>query len=114
MAMRDNSTVESRGKKKSFAADFYKSKAWQHCSRSYMKSVGGLCEECKRRGLIVPATEVHHKEKLTPENINRPEIALNWANLEALCDECHDKKHRKKKRWRVDEEGNVTLEDPPG
>ena len=72
-----------------------------------------MCEECKKRGLIVPADEVHHKIKLTPENINRPEIALNWSNLVALCKDCHLKIHRKKKRWSVDENGVVTLRDPP-
>lgn len=76
--------------------------------------MGGLCERCRDRGLIVPCEEVHHKIKLTPENINRPEVALNWANLVALCKDCHMEVHRKQKRWTVDADGNVTPRDPPG
>ena len=72
-----------------------------------------MCEECKRNGKLTPAQEVHHKIKLTPANVNNPEISLNWKNLEALCKDCHLNKHRKKKRWSVDEDGNVLLERPP-
>ena len=106
-------TVDIRGKAKGFADDFYTSPAWKKCARSYRRSVGGLCERCRKRGLIVPAVEVHHKIHLTPENINKPEIALNWRNLIALCKDCHMKEHRKEKRWTVDENGNVTPKDPP-
>ncbi len=42
----------------------------------------GLCVKCGRPGEIV-----HHKEHLTPENINTPEIALGENNLELLCRE---------------------------
>ena len=109
----ENDTVDIRGEGKSFADVFYTSAAWRRCRKSYLNSIGGLCQECKRRKLIVPADEVHHIIKLTPENINRPEIALNWKNLRALCEECHKNAHRKQKRWKVDDEGNVTLLDPP-
>ena len=87
---------------------FYTRQAWRKCATAYRRSVGGLCEKCRQSGLIVPAEEVHHKIKLTPETINRPEIALNWQNLIALCKDCHLKEHRKEKRWRVDADGNVT------
>ena len=109
----ENDSVGIRGREKTFADDFYTSAAWTRCARGYRRSVGGLCERCRKRGLIVPAEEVHHKIHLTPENINRPEIALNWRNLEALCKACHMKEHRKQKRWTVDEDGNVTAQDPP-
>ena len=113
MNMHYSDTVDIRGKEKSFADDFYKSTAWMKCARAYRRSVGGLCERCRAKGLIVPAEEVHHKIHLTPENINRPEIALNWRNLVALCKDCHIKEHRKEKRWKVDEDGNVIPVDPP-
>lgn len=109
----NNNTVDIRGKKTGFADDFYTSAAWKRCARGYRRSVGGLCERCKSKGLITPAEEVHHKIHLTPENINRPEIAMNWRNLIALCKDCHQQEHRKEKRWKVDEEGAVTMEDPP-
>lgn len=91
-----------------FAKDFYKSHAWMDCARAYRQSVGGLCERCAAAGLIVPAEEVHHKIRLTPENLADPTIALDWANLEALCKDCHLKEHNAR-RWNVDELGRVTL-----
>ena len=113
MRSRENDTVDIRGRDKGFADAFYKSQAWMRCARGYRRSVGGLCERCKKRGLIVPAEEVHHKTHLSPENINNPEVALNWANLIALCKDCHMKEHRKEKRWTVDADGNVTPGGPP-
>ena len=109
----ENGTVDIRGKDKGFADAFYTSTAWIRCARGYRRSVGDLCERCRKAGLIVPAEEVHHKIKLTPENINRPEVALNWRNLIALCKDCHLKEHRKEKRWTIDADGVVTLKDPP-
>ena len=106
-------TVDIRGKGKDFEDVFYSSWAWRKCARSYRDSVGGLCERCRQRGQITPAAEVHHKIRLTPENVNKPEIALNWDNLEALCEDCHKKTHRKAKRWTVDDDGNVTPAGPP-
>ena len=113
MKMAYSDTVDNRGREKGFADSFYTSPAWKQCARGYRRSVGGLCERCKAKGLIVPAEEVHHKVHLTPANINRPEIALNWENLIALCKDCHMKEHRKEKRWKVDDDGNVTPVDPP-
>ena len=104
----DNGSVKIRAREKSFADDFYVSQAWIKCARAYKRSVSGLCERCRAQGKIVPCEEVHHKIKLTPENIKRPEVALNWANLIALCKDCHMEVHRKPKRWRVDADGNVT------
>ena len=112
--MWNNGTVESRGKRKSSFDWFYSSWQWRKCKASYLEHVGGLCERCRQRGLIVPADDVHHKIRITAANINRPEITLNWANLEALCEDCHKKEHRKQRRWKVDADGNVILEDPPG
>ena len=67
-----------------------------------------MCERCLADGMIVPAEEVHHKIRLTPENINDPTIALNHDNLVALCKACHLKEHRTK-RWRVDDMGHVEI-----
>ena len=91
-----------------FAHDFYKSWAWIKCSRGYRKSRHGLCERCLARGLYVTGDEVHHKIRLTPENIKDPDIALNWNNLELLCKDCHDDEHRGV-RWRTDEYGHVII-----
>lgn len=94
---------------KEFATSFYKSKAWQKCRAAYAKSVGGLCEQCLKAGLVKPGDIVHHKVKLTPDNINDPAVALSWDNLELLCRDCHAKAHGTARRYKVDEMGRVTI-----
>jgi hypothetical protein len=74
---------------KAFAEWFYKSKAWRQCRTGYFRSQHGICERCGGAGRIV-----HHKKYITPANINDPRIALDWSNLELLCDECHQKEHQ--------------------
>lgn len=100
--------MQDENRKKGFAHDFYKSWAWIKCARAYKASKGGLCERCWKKGLIVPGEEVHHRTRLTPENIQNPKIALNWENLELLCKDCHLEEHTKI-RWRVDPTGHVEL-----
>lgn len=89
---------------KDYAARFYKSKAWQECAAAYKKSKGGLCEECYKHGIIKPAVIVHHKIHISTMNIYNPEVTLNWNNLEALCRDCHAKRHSRQKRFVVDRE----------
>lgn len=98
-----------------WAKRFYKSKQWQKCRAGYIKSVGGLCERCRARGLIVPGEIVHHKVHLNPQNILEPGITMAWDNLEYLCRDCHAKVHGEKdKRFFVNESGEVEIfEDPP-
>ena len=72
---------------------FYTSKAWIRCRRGYAKSKRGLCERCLAKGLHVPGTEVHHKIRLTVDNVNDPAVALSWSNLELLCKDCHLAEH---------------------
>lgn len=93
---------------KEFARGFYSSEAWNRCRAAYKKSVGGLCENCLKHGFIVPGEIVHHKVHLTPANIETPETALSWENLELLCRECHAAEHgKKRKRFEIDEAGRV-------
>lgn len=92
-----------------FVAEFYHSWAWAKCRREYTKRVGGLCERCLKRGLIVAGAQVHHKKRLTPQNINNPRITLSFDNLELLCEECHKREHKNEVRWRTDSNGHVEL-----
>jgi 5-methylcytosine-specific restriction endonuclease McrA len=69
---------------------------------------GRLCQLCFTKGLIEPATQVHHKIPLTADNINNPAITLNHDNLMSLCENCHAEQHRTK-RWRCDALGHVSL-----
>ena len=87
---------------------FYTSRAWAKCRASFLADRGGLCELCLKKGLIEPATQVHHKIHITLDNVNDPTITLNHDNLIALCDACHHEQHQKK-RWRCDALGHVTL-----
>ena len=92
---------------KPYAQSFYKSTAWKKCRAGYIKSVHGLCERCGRPGYIV-----HHIEYITPDNINDPDITLDWDNLEYLCQDCHNKEHFKRhsstrEDVTFDEQGNL-------
>ena len=90
-------------------SQFYKTKAWQDCRNAYIKKVGGLCEKCLKKGLIVPAEIVHHKIHLNAENVSDPSISLNPANLEALCRTCHGIEHPKgrARRYTIGADGRV-------
>lgn len=96
---------------KDFSVGFYHSAAWRHCRDAYAKSIGHLCQDCLEHGIYTPMVEVHHMIELTPENINDPEITLNWKNLRGLCRECHRARHEKikPKRYKVNEAGRVTI-----
>ena len=89
----------------SFAKAFYNSKSWEQCRNAYIVSVYGLCEQCNKPGFIC-----HHKTKLTPSNINCPDITLNFDNLTYLCLTCHNEAHGKvriERRYMFDSSGNV-------
>lgn len=71
-----------------WARSFYRSRAWQECRAALVADRYGLCEQCGGPGLIV-----HHRVRLTPANIGNPAVTLDWANLELLCIECHNRAH---------------------
>lgn len=73
-----------------YANKFYRTKEWKNCRNAYFNSQNGICELCGK-----PGREVHHKKFLTPQNINDPDITLNWDNLQLLCSDCHCAIHNK-------------------
>ena len=88
---------------------FYNGPAWQACRASYLQA-HPLCEDCLQQGRYTPAEHVHHMVWLTPDNWRDPAVALNHANLRALCIDCHNRRHASGKqtaRWTVDERGRV-------
>lgn len=94
---------------KDFAKSFYASTQWQRARALKVKQARGLCERCLRRGIVSAGKIVHHKVYLTPDNIQRPEVALNPAMLELLCQDCHNAEHggSEAPRYRIDAAGNI-------
>ena len=72
------------------AKNFYKSSPWTRTRNAYFKSKFGLCERCGESAHIV-----YHKVYIN--NINKPDVTLNWDNLETVCQDCHNKEHFKQK-----------------
>lgn len=96
-------------KKPKVLHNFYKSPAWLAARELKIVSVSGLCERCGRIGV-----EVHHKERLSIDNVNDSSISLNQENLELLCRECHNKEHlRFSNKFRFDNEGNLINPEKP-
>jgi DNA-directed RNA polymerase subunit RPC12/RpoP len=92
-----------------FAKALYNSKSWLKCRASFIADRtaidGGMCQRCGvELGYIV-----HHKDWLTPENINDPDIALNHSNLEYVCHLCHNKidGEEENAQYRFDSEGQL-------
>ena len=61
--------------------------AWQKARKRFLEA-HPLCEECKKRGLYVKATDVDHIIA------HRGDQTLFWdrSNWRALCHSCHSKK----------------------
>lgn len=91
-----------------WAEQFYSSSAWKTCREEYAKSKGRLCERCMSFGFYKPGEVVHHKRHLTPENINDPDVTLNFKNLMLLCRDCHAIVHKPERRFKVDRLGRIT------
>lgn len=71
---------------------FYISSAWKKKKRQILKDQNHECQRCKAKGIYKKARTVHHKKYLR----DRPDLALDDGNLEAICEECHyDEHHRK-------------------
>lgn len=66
----------------------YNSRKWRRVRKAYLESQNYLCERCGQ-----PARIVHHKKYLTAENASDNEIAYDFDNLEALCQNCHNTEH---------------------
>ena len=63
--------------------DFYQSRRWRSL-RALTLQKDPLCEECMRKGVLVPAQMVDH---IVP--INKGGAPLDLNNLQSLCNHCH-------------------------
>lgn len=67
---------------------FYNSAAWRK-ARLLKLAESPLCELCRRSGRLTAATTVHHRQELR----DRPDLALDLANLQSVCPPCHSRHH---------------------
>lgn len=61
-------------------------RAWRRIRDQYVKT-HPFCEECFKRGILVPVDEVHHIVPVSRGGTNNPN------NLMSLCKSCHNKIH---------------------
>lgn len=79
---------------------FYHSDEWKKVRAAALERDAGMCCDCMdkfRAGYGRKprrATMVHHLQSIE----ERPDLALDLANLRSLCDACHNKKHPEKGR----------------
>ena len=73
---------------------YYNTKQWKELRVEYKRN-HPLCEECLSNGIIKPTEHIHHKIEFLKGNTEaeRERLLLDPNNLEALCLECHRKKH---------------------
>ncbi len=96
-------------KKPKVLHNFYKSPAWLAARELKIVSVNSLCERCGQIGI-----EVHHKERLSFDNVYDSSVSLNQDNLELLCRDCHNKEHKRfSKEVRFDKDGNLLNPEKP-
>lgn len=103
---------------KEWARAFYHSSPWKKLAAFVKRRDKGLCQRCLRHGEVKPGYIAHHKEPLTPDNINDPSVSLNADKCEYVCKQCHEEIHRElgygalngtpaKPRVGFDADGNV-------
>jgi 5-methylcytosine-specific restriction endonuclease McrA len=96
-------------KKPKVLHNFYKSDTWKLAREIKIRSVNGLCERCGGIG-----QEVHHRQRVTVDNLDDTSVSLHPENLELLCRDCHNKEHKRfSKEVKFDEEGNMFNPEKP-
>lgn len=65
---------------------FYTKAAWRRCRQLALHRDMYQCQDCKDKGKMTRATEVHHVIPLE----DRPDLGLELSNLRCLCHDCHE------------------------
>lgn len=70
----------------------YKTNKWRKLRELVIARDFGVCQECKRRGVVTKGVVVHHIIEA------REDITKFWDmnNLELICLACHNKEHPEK------------------
>ena len=77
---------------------YYNDIRWKRL-RNWFISNNPLCAECAKKGIVTPATEVHHIIPFlsaVDESV-RWDLLLDVDNLLSLCNKCHHNIHKKLK-----------------
>ncbi|WP_167260268.1 HNH endonuclease [Alkalibacillus almallahensis] len=69
---------------------FYQSKEWKQLRRLAYDRDNGLCQSCKRSGILKQANVVHHIVEIAVDY----SLRLTLGNLESLCHACHNRFHK--------------------
>lgn len=69
--------------------DWYSSRAWRACRAAFL-AANPLCARCLIEDRLTAATIAHHVQ----ERLQRPDLAFDHDNLEALCSPCHTTHHK--------------------
>jgi hypothetical protein len=75
------------------ADPFYTNAAWRKLRNQYIEA-NPLCEHHLEYGNYVEAKIVDHKKPRS----QRPDLELDWNNLQSLCQRCHQQKTAKEKQ----------------
>ncbi|MBP2657291.1 MAG: putative phage protein [Firmicutes bacterium] len=73
-----------------FSQKLYMSKAWIELRRNLIIERGPICQRCNTLMLDTSKLIGHHTERLTPQNVNDPNVALNPKKIELVCLTCHN------------------------
>lgn len=74
---------------------FYCTQAWQDLSYNSKIAARGKCSRCGYIADKMSELIGHHKIELTEDNVDDPNISLNRENIEVICQQCHNKQHRR-------------------
>lgn len=72
-------------------ASFYNSAEWKALRQAKFDLADGLCEMCKKEGVVRAGKEVHHIIPIEDDWSKR----LDFDNLIALCKDCHNEQHNR-------------------
>ena len=79
---------------------FYHRAAWKRVRALALQRDGGMCQDCMdrfRAGYGIRPNRAQMVHHIIPKE-ERPDLALDLANLRSLCNECHNKNHPERRQ----------------
>ena len=70
---------------------FYQSAEWKALREARFAFAEGLCEMCRKKGIVRVGREVHHRVSIQDDWSKR----LDFDNLILLCPDCHNLMHER-------------------